>query len=212
MFQQLSRARVAFGPRFKMGKTRCYAPGQLGFASYFSRLSRAHHGLPSQTARQDQALTFPAGKDSVVRFFCQPPDGEYFHVALLFRVVEKKDRRWNTAPVFDEGRTAYISVSEMRQLITALSATHLSWDESTKVGGLETFKTIHSDGGMSIKVLSAKGTAKAAIEPKKICETLAPLDHALQNPRALWEFQLFRSQYHCRVPNLNPNAYPERGP
>ena len=166
----------------------------------------------SQAARQIHALTLPTGKDSVVRFFCQPPDGEYFHVALLFRVVEKKDPRWNTAPVFDEGRTAHISVSEMRQLITALSAAHLSWDESTKVEGLETYKTIHSYGGMSIKVLSANGTAKATIEPKKICETLAPLDDALQTPRALWELQLFRSQYHCRVPNFNPNAYPERLP
>lgn len=165
-----------------------------------------------QTERQGHALTLPAGKDSVVRFFCQPPDGEYFHVALLFRVVEKKDPQWNTAPVFDEGRTAYISVLEMRQLTTALSAAHLSWSESTKVETLETYKTIHSDGGMGIKVLSPNGTAKATIEPKKICETLAPLDDAFQTPRALWEFQLFRSQYHCRVPNFNPNAYPERVP
>jgi hypothetical protein len=161
---------------------------------------------------QGHALTLPADKDSVVRFFCQPPESNYFHVALLFRVVEKNDPRSNTAPVSDVGRTAYVSLSEMRQLITSLSAAHLSWDESTKVEALETYKTIHSYGGMGIKVLSANGTAKAAIEPKKICETLAPLDDALQTPRALWEFQFFRSQYNCRVPNFNPNAYPELVP
>jgi hypothetical protein len=158
-------------------------------------------------------MTFPAGKDSVVRFFCQPPDGEYFHVALLFRVVKKKDPRWNTAPVFDVGRTAYISLSEMQQLMTKLGHISLRWDESAKIESLETYKTIHNFGyGMGIKVLSAKGTAKATIDHDKICETLAPLDAALQTPRALWEFQGFRLQYHCRVPAYNPDAYPERAP
>jgi hypothetical protein len=147
-----------------------------------------------------------------VRFFYQPSESEYFHVALLFRVVEKNDPRLNTAPVFDVGRTAYISLSEMQQLMTSLSRFSLHWDESAKVEKLETYKTIHSYHGLGIKVLSANGTAKATIEPDKICETLAPLDDALRAPRALWEFQLFRSQYRCRVPDFNPNAYPERVP
>jgi len=166
----------------------------------------------SQAASQGHALTLSADKDSVVRFYCQPPDGEYFHVALLFRVVEKNDPRWNTAPVSDVGRTAYVSFSEMRQLITALSVAHLSWHESTKVEGLETYKTVYSYRCMAVKVLSANGMAKATIEPDKICETLTHLDPAVQTPRALWEFQFFRTQYRCRVPKFNPNAYRERVP
>jgi len=166
----------------------------------------------SQVASQGHALTLPAGKHSVVRFYYHPPDGEYFHVALLFRVVKENDRRWNTAPVFDVGRTAYVSLTEMQQLMVNLAHLSLRWDESTKIESLETFKNIHSYGGMGIKVLSANGTAKTTIAPDRICETLAPLDGALLTPRALWEFQFFRSQYHCQVPKFNPNAYPERVP
>jgi hypothetical protein len=163
-----------------------------------------------EAATQDHALTLHAGKESVVRFFFQPPDGEYFHVALLFRVVKKDDPRWNTSALSDVGRTAYVSLSEMQRLMTKL--THLSsqWDESANVEGLETYKTIHSYGyGMGVKVLSTKGTAKATIAPDKICETLAPLDSALLTPRALWEFQRFRLQYRCPVLGYRPDAYSE---
>jgi hypothetical protein len=167
--------------------------------------------VSSQVASRDRALTLPAGKDSVVRFFYQPPEGEYFHVALLFRAVEEDDPRWNTTAYSDVGRTAYISLSDMQQLISDLVHSSLRWDESTKVEGLETYKSIHSYGyGMGVKVLSAKGTAKAVIEPGRICETLSSLDGALLAPRALWEFQGFRLQYHCRVPSYNPDAYPGR--
>ncbi|MBZ5597922.1 MAG: hypothetical protein LAN83_06330 [Acidobacteriia bacterium] len=166
----------------------------------------------SQGTSATHALTLSADKESVVRFFYQPNDSNYFHVALLFRVVEGSDPRWNTAPVFDVGRTAYVSFSEMRQLMTALSAANLSWDESAKIEGLETYKNIHSYRGMGVKVLSANETAKTTIAADKICETLAPLDAALQTPRALWEFQLFRTQYHCQVSNSNPKAYPDRVP
>lgn len=168
--------------------------------------------LYSQAATQGHALTLPAGKDSVVRFFYQPTSGEYFHAALIVRVVEENDSRWNTAPLFDVGRTAYVSLADMRQLIANLAHLSLRWDESAKIESLETYKNIHSYGGMSIKVLSANGTAKATIDPVKICETLAPLDDSLLTPRALWELQHFRLQYHCRVPNFNPTAYPDRVP
>jgi len=164
-------------------------------------------------AGQDHALTSPGGKDSVVRFFYQPPDGEYFHVALIFRAVEKQGPRWDTTAYSDVGRTAYVSLSDMQQLISSLARLSLRWEESTKIENLESKKHIHSYGyGMGIKVLSPKGTAKALIEPGKICETLASLDGALLTPRALWEFQRFQLQYHCRVPSFNPDAYPEQVP
>jgi hypothetical protein len=164
----------------------------------------------SQAASQRNALTLLAGNDSVVRFFYQPPDGEYFHHALLFRAVKKGDPRRNTVAYSDVGRTAYISLSDMERLMTRLARLSLRWDQSATIESLETYKTIHSYGyGMGIKVLSANGTAKSLIAPDKICETLHSLDGALLTPRALWEFQGFRLQYHCRVPSYNPDAYPE---
>jgi hypothetical protein len=164
----------------------------------------------SQGASEGRPLTLPAGKDSVVRFYYQPANGEYFHVALIFRVVERNDLRWNTAPLFDVGRTAYVSLSDMQQLMTNLTHLSLRWDEREKIESLETFSNLNSYGKMGIKVLSANGTAKTRIESAKLCEMLAPLDGAFLTPRALWEFQLFRLQYHCQIPKFNPKAYPER--
>ena len=164
---------------------------------------------PIHAQGHNHALTLPADKNSVVRFFYQPPEGEYFHVALIFRVVEENDPRWNTTTFSDEGRTAFVSLSDMQQLLTNLAHLPLQWDESAEIETLETYKTIHSYGyGMGIKVLSTKGTAKSLIRHDKICETLPRLDGALPTPRALWEFQGFRLQYHCQVPTYDPDAYP----
>ena len=153
----------------------------------------------SQAGSQGHPLTFAAGRDPVVRFFCQPPDGEYFHVALLLRAAKKDDPRWNTTAYSDLGRTAYVSLSDMKRFMTMLTHLSLRWDESPKVESLE---------GVGIKVLSANHRAKALIAVDKICETLASLDGALLTPRALGEFQGFRRQYHCQVPNFNLEAYP----
>jgi hypothetical protein len=164
----------------------------------------------SQVATQSHPLTLAADKDSVVRFFFIPAYIAYFPGPLVIRVVEENDPRWNTAPVSDVGRSAYITLSEMRGLFAALSAEPLSWEESPKIEELETYKTIRNDGRMDIKILSSGGTAKSGIPPKQMCETLAKFDAALRTPRALWEFQFFRQQFDCRVPNFDPLAYHDR--
>jgi len=164
----------------------------------------------SRVSKERHPLTLVADKDSVVRFFFVPAFIGYFPYPVLFRVVEENDPRWNTAPLFDEGRTAYISLSEMRGLFAALSAEPLSWEESAKIEELETYKTIRNDGRMDIKILTSGGTAKSGISPKQKCETLAKFDAALRTPRALWEFRFFRRQFGCRVPNFDPKAYPNR--
>lgn len=175
----------------------------------FATLATAAWGA-SQEISKGHRLTLPASKDSVLQFFFQPLDGRYFHVPLLFRVVNKSDPRWNTAPLLDIGRTAYISLSEMHELMTRLAQLPLQWDESAKIENLEPYKIIPLGPRMRIKILSVNGTANSSINPDNICETLAQLDDTIKTPRALWEFQLFRMKYDCRVPNFNPDAYPER--
>jgi hypothetical protein len=96
----------------------------------------------SQAASQGHPLTFAGDRDSVVRFFHQPPDGEYFHVALLLRVAKKNGPRWNTTAYSDVGRTAYVSLSDMKRIMTTLTHLSLQWDESPKIEDLETYKTI----------------------------------------------------------------------
>lgn len=171
-------------------------------------LGLACHGAGPKSS---QALQVPAAEaeDSIVRFFYQPNPSSYFHVALVFRAVSEADPKWNTAPVQDVGRTAYITGSEMDGILRKLSDLRLPWVRSNVVEPLETYKTIHSFAGMNVKVLSSKTTATAAIRPEDICSTLAALDQVLQTPRALWEFQRFRTQYNCRAPNFNAKAYPD---
>jgi hypothetical protein len=186
-----------------------FSPARVSF--FFLATLTSAPWASSQAASEGHVLPFIAGNDSVVRFFYQPPKGEYFHVALLFRVVKKRDPRWNTTAYSDVGLTAYISFQDMRRFMGELARLSLRWDQSATIEGLETYETIHSYGcGMGIKVLSPNGTAKSLIAHDKICDTLAPLDGALLTPRALWEFQGFRLQYHCRVASYDLDTYPER--
>jgi len=164
-------------------------------------------GQASKDVTKVHGLTLPASKDTTVRFFFQPLDGRYFHIPLLFRVVNKSDPRRNTAPMLDVGRTAYVSLSEMQQIVARLAQLPLQWDESAKIQKLETYEDLDLVPRMRIDILSVDGTAKSSIDPDNICKTLSQLDDALQTPRALWEFQLFRMGYDCRVPNFNPDAY-----
>jgi len=147
-------------------------------------------------------------ENTAVRFFYHPP-GDYFHFPLVFRAVDPKDSRLNTAPMTPEGRTAYVSLPEMRELIRGLSHLHLSWQESESVESLQPFKKLEITDTMVITAVSSNGTAMANLDPKRICETLKPLDSALETPRALWEFQGFRLNYGCKVPGFKYGAYPD---
>ena len=162
----------------------------------------------SQAAGGHDTLALPADKSTIVRFFYLPAE-DYLHPALIFRVAGEKDPKLNTAPINHTGRTAYISLAEMQDLIQRLSRTGFSWQESKKVEVPKMIGFTDTPGGLEIKLFSSKGTAVTHSNPKKLCETLAPLDAALKQPRALWEFQLFRVDYNCVVPGFDRNAFPE---
>jgi len=168
---------------------------------------------PAQNTSPGHIIDLPATKDTVVRFFYLPSVNWYFHIPLLFRVVDENDARLKTAPALYEGRTAYITVPEMQQILVELSHLNLSWEESSGPQTLETSTTVRClHGGACVKVVTPTGAAEAKIGADKICQTLAPLDAALKTPRALWEFQFWRVQYQCKVPSFNPDAYPDRIP
>jgi hypothetical protein len=153
------------------------------------------------------ALPVPVNGKTIVRFFYLPPES-YWHPPLTFRVVGKNDPRLGTAPMAKPyDRTPYISLSDMQRFVAALARLHLSWKGS---GRLEKPKKIapgEMRNGMEITVFSSGGTYRAMIDPKELCETLAPLDAALREPRALWEFRLFRVNYGCRIPGFDRDAY-----
>lgn len=165
----------------------------------------------SQTPGELNVLGSPVDENTAVRLFFD--SGNYFHPPLIFRVVTKNDPRLNTAPMLLEGRTTYITASEMQSLLQGLKKSGLSWRESKEqvVFGDAT-KILPVFYGISIVVVSSKGITESGIDPLKICENLAPLDSALSTPRALWEFQIFRAEYNCKVPGLNSQAYPDHWP
>lgn len=164
-----------------------------------------------QTPNKLNVLGSSVNDNTAVRFFFD--SGNYFHAPLIFRVVAPNDPRLNTAPMLQEGRTAYISVPEMQRLLQGLQSMGLSWKESKKqIEFGDATKILPVFYGLSVVVVSSKGTAESGIDLGKICENLAPLDPALTTPRALWEFQVFRTEYNCKVPGLNGQAYPDHWP
>ncbi len=153
-------------------------------------------------------LGIPSNEQTMFRIFYDPSAGDYFHVPLVFRVVKAGDPRLKTAPLLLEGQTVYITGDEIQNLLQGLDRAGLSWKISEKVEALGSYHGLLI-GGVEFRVVSTKGTAVARLDPKKLCTTLQPLDHALRTPRALWEFQLFRVQDGCKVPGFNYQEYPD---
>jgi hypothetical protein len=146
---------------------------------------------------------------TAVRFFF-PGEGEWFHSPLILRVVDEGDVRLNTASlVLRVGRSAYITRPEMQNLLKGLSQLNLEWSESN---GTEPFGDVFllpHVYAMRITVLSSVGTASTQFPPLNICEMLAPLDHNLTSPRALWEFRSLLVDDGCGIPGFLPDAYPD---
>lgn len=154
-------------------------------------------------------LHLQADQKTVVRFFYQPVGGDYFHAPLVFSVVEERNPLLNTAPMREAGRTAYISLSEMREMVQSLKRSDIVWEESGDIVTLGSYKKLPLFDEMEVLVANSMGSARAKIAPKAICTALKPLDAALKTPRGLWEFQGFRLNYGCKVPGFKYDEYPD---
>jgi len=162
----------------------------------------------AQETGDGNVLRSPADKSVAIRFFLQPP-GDYLHVALVFRVVDEKDPRLDTAPILDSGRTAYITLPEMQQLLPAVTQLPLLWRQAGTIEVFGSSRVLPLIDDMDITIVSSHGTARALLDHMKICDRLNPLDSAFKTPRARWEFGLFRIAYGCKVPRFNSDAYPD---
>jgi len=168
-------------------------------------------GVMAQSNQKHERVSIPnsaVDEKTAVRFFYDPA-GDYFHKPLVFRVVEEGSPLLNTAPIREEGRTACISLPEMRDLVQKLVHTDLPWHESGAVEVLGSYKNLPVSDEMELLVVVSNGTLRTQITPKAICRILKPLDATLKTPRALWEFQGFQLNYGCKVPGFKPGAYPD---
>lgn len=67
----------------------------------------------------------PVDQATVVRVHYYPANSNYVHYPIVFRPVPQGDPRLDTVPLVPEGRTAYISMRDMRHLLRTLAAEHL---------------------------------------------------------------------------------------
>jgi hypothetical protein len=160
-------------------------------------------------AKNSEVLDYPVDSSTVIRLFFQPPAGNYFHVPLVFRVVDEGDLKANTAPISSEGRTAYISLSEMRRFLKRMNVKNLHWQESKSVETVEPSFSLPVIDQMVITVFSSNGTARAYVMANRVCQTLAPFSSIIVTPRARWEFKSFQTMYFCNVTGFDRNAYPD---
>lgn len=66
------------------------------------------------------SVLYSLDENTVIRLFYQPP-GDYFHAPLVFRVADEGNVLLDTSPMLEEGRTAYVSLAEMRELARKLA-------------------------------------------------------------------------------------------
>jgi hypothetical protein len=165
-----------------------------------------------QNADKKLTLSYSGDGTTVVRF-CDLDEESYFHVPLIFRAVKTGDPRLNTAPmVLHEGRTSYISAVELDELVQKLAHSDLSWEHSERVESIKwdlAKRHLPCSTEMEFLVISGTKSARAKVSREKICAELEALDSTLHTPRALWEFQLFRQGYSCKVPGFKYDAYPD---
>ena len=72
-------------------------------------------------------------------------------------------------------------MGEMQQLLKRLMLLDLSWEVSKKIEVLGSYKRLYPSDRMEIVIVCSKGTARANLDPKQICDTLATLGQEYQN-------------------------------
>jgi hypothetical protein len=152
-------------------------------------------------------LTSPVDNGTVVRFYYHPPNADRFVYPLVLRVVAANDERMNVAPVLAEGRTVYISLSEMHELVAGMTRSITMGQQTRGVEVLGAWEMIPITEAMDVVIIFSKGAARGVIFREGICKILGSLDSALKTPRAHWEFQRFRFYYGCRVPGFDDAKY-----
>jgi hypothetical protein len=155
-------------------------------------------------------LTSPIDNRTAVRFFFHPPVSDRFVYPLVFRVAAENDKRTKTAPLLTEGRTVYVSLSEMKDLVAAMTRSIMMGQQTRNVEVFGSWEMIPSTEAMDVFVIFSKGAARGVILRENICKTLSSLDSSIKTPRALWEFNRFRMYNGCRVPGFDDTKYSDQ--
>jgi hypothetical protein len=150
----------------------------------------------------------PATKETVVRFYYQVGQANFYLPPLIFRAVNDSDVRLGTAPILSEGRTVFISFSELQHLIASLDDLPLSWQKKQHGETPQPSNRLAESPNLEITIFGLNETVQTTVLASHVCETLAPLEHGLIVDRALWEFKLYQFMDGCKVADFIPDKYP----
>lgn len=129
---------------------------------------------------------------------------------VVFVSVSGNDSRLNTAVWSQQGRIVYVSMDEASHIMHALSRLNILWHYLSNVSTFGDVQSLTPVNRMTITIVSSKGTIEGSVDPRSVCSVLASIDGAFISPRALWESQMFRTEYDCQVPGLQRSLYKDR--
>jgi hypothetical protein len=159
---------------------------------------------------EDQKVVskLPVDGNTAMRFLFRRPNANYVLPPLIFRVADVGSSNWNSAPIDRNGRSAFISLSEMRSLVRELNGNRNALQISSAVESIKPFEEMPISENVIVTIYFSNGTATANIHPREICNRLAQLNNLIEGRRAHWEFEYFRLGCGCKVPSHKYEAYP----
>jgi hypothetical protein len=178
----------------------------LSAASCATSGSADSFGAPTQDQKAVSKLTID--RNTATRFLFSRPNANYVLPALIFRVADVGSPNWNTAPIDRYGRSAYISLSEMRLLVRDLDRNRIFPQVSSTTESIEPFEKMPVGDDVVVTIYASDGTATSNIHPREICKSLARLSNLIEGGRPRWEFEYFRLGCGCKVPSHKYDEYP----
>ncbi len=179
------------------------ALGYLSLCALLMILSCHRTSVPRKTVSVEN---FPS--DIAVRFFFEPFLINHIHLPLIVRALDPNNREFDAVALAMAGRTVYISRPEMERLLGTLDQLTPSWTRTNRPTLFKSVTELPTIYGMEITETHAQGSANASIRPQDVCALLEKLNPLITAPRARWEFQRFRAESDCKVPDFNPKLYP----
>lgn len=165
-------------------------------------------GVAQQVMNPDPGiLASPVNSQTAVRFSRHVPLENHWVFPLVFRVATKGKMQMKTAPVLTAGRTVYIPLSEMKNLIQAIVRFVPMPAETRHHETFSSWQLFYLSKNMDVEIIYSRGAALGRIWHTNICQVLARLNQSIHTPRPRWEFQEFRAYQGCLVPGFDSDKY-----
>lgn len=158
---------------------------------------------------RERLLNWAGEKDIGIRVFYAPLTDKIapFKFPRVFVPTSAQDPRLGKL----YGYTLYVLPKEVESLLRKLYELDLNWKAHStptplRVRGPQ-LPTVAVHDRVQVIVSCDKGSCEAFFDGDRFCAVLAGLDSALTTPRALWEFQGYRVNFGCKVPEYDPHKF-----